>query len=836
MLRAGTFLLFVSAVLFLGAPSYQAEVKRIVMIKVDGLPSGAIDRFVREQDPRTGKSVLPWFDQVFYKNGTRVANFYTRGFSLSGPSWSMLDTGQNLQIRGNVEFDRYTLQSYDYLNFIPFYLNFARSQRVDMLGVEVLEELGIPLLMDAYRYENRRPSFQLYQRGVRWRILQRALENRFLKSPGELLSDWIVGAPASYMLLDQLEREVITNLKNPDILYLDYYTAEFDKVAHNRNQATEHLRAIQSLDRTLGRIWTAIEQSPLSSETALILVSDHGVNSVEGIYSQGFNLVDALASASGGAHHVVTKRRLLLDYAVKGIYPFTPLVITRSKESSYLGGQSNRYPTALLDFDGNERAAIYLRNSDINILHILLQQLQRKGLDNATRKAAMAAFFSIIDRNRKEWSTDRDEINEELKAIRHRIQELQAEFERQPKDWSQEDLDTGRDQDARRIYANMARWSSVEQRYTEHQNVIEKLLALRPGSFDPSKYKQEDLIKSRSVGGYNSIYQLQNYVTGLGPTGFVLKADGSLDIEASFRRINYFEFLQGLQVRNRIQPALSGSPIDFLVTRIPRQYLIDALREDLVLEEDPIWFYKSEGRQALLLARRQDGKLFLRYLPISGLSQDSSGRITFNRAEWSNGFPLEFFEDPHFAPPDGARQSWLNDWHTDIEWIQALHRTTYSTGLVGLYEQLSRTTPERADPNETGLGEQERLVRRFTMRRRWMAEPDLLVLANNHWNFDVKGFNPGGNHGSLFRISTHSALMFAGGSKTGIQRGHVVDEPYDSLSFVPTVFSMTGELDHSGQPGTRLRQLGFRSFPGRVISGVLNSDHTAISDVPAGNR
>ena len=40
-----------------------------------------------------------------------------------------------------------------------------------------------------------------------------------------------------------------------------------------------------------------------------------------------------------------------------------------------------------------------------------------------------------------------------------------------------------------------------------------------------------------------------------------------------------------------------------------------------------------------------------------------------------------------------------------------------------------------------------------------------MVVASDHWNFDVRGFNPGGNHGSFLRISTHSTLMFAGGDQ-----------------------------------------------------------------------
>ena len=96
-----------------------------MIIKTDGLSGDLVDRFVRERDPATRKSLLPWFEEVFYKKGTRLENFYVRGMSLSATSWSVFDTGQHLQIKGNVEYDRFTLHAYDYLNFIPFYINYG---------------------------------------------------------------------------------------------------------------------------------------------------------------------------------------------------------------------------------------------------------------------------------------------------------------------------------------------------------------------------------------------------------------------------------------------------------------------------------------------------------------------------------------------------------------------------------------------------------------------------------------------------------------------------------------------------------------------------------------
>ena len=117
-----TFLLAAFVLLLTAYPSAVAQPKRLVIIKCDGLPYEMVDRLARQRDPQSGKSVLPWIDHIFYQRGTRLSNFYVRGMSLSAPSWSLLDTGQHLQIKGNVEFDRYTLRSYDYLNFFPLYI------------------------------------------------------------------------------------------------------------------------------------------------------------------------------------------------------------------------------------------------------------------------------------------------------------------------------------------------------------------------------------------------------------------------------------------------------------------------------------------------------------------------------------------------------------------------------------------------------------------------------------------------------------------------------------------------------------------------------------------
>ena len=798
-----------------------AQVKRIVIVKCDGLPPDTIDRFVRERDVRTGKSQLPWIEHVFYQNGTRLTNFYVRGLSLSIPSWSLLATGQHLQIKGNVEFDRYTLHAYDYLNFIPFYMSRVAGTRADMPAVEVLDSVGIPMLTDAFTHNERYVGMDLFQRGGRLITFQKSLESKFKRPPKELFDEWTMGLNIREAVPEQLLKDALEKIEDPQIRYVELMMQDFDHVAHHVNDRESHLAVLKQIDSTIGRIWTAIQKTPLSDETALILVSDHGFNTDERIYSQGYNLVKLLGSSEGGGHHVVTKRRLLLDYSLKSIYPLVPLITTTTNDSYYLKGQSTDYPTALLDFDGNERASIHLRDSDVNVLHILLQELQRKELQPELRRALTTAFFDTLNKRREHWQKDVDELNEELNVLRRRIDEQRKLWEAQPKKFSKEDLAAGRDDESKRVFSQLDRWIAQERRYSEYAGTLSNLLSLRQESFVPSRLRIPDLIAKNAMGEPNSIYELQNYVVGVAPGGFVLNTDGSLDMQKSFKRVDDFSLLQSITVRNNVQQEVINKPIDMIATRINADLVLPLLA-DRSISQDVVWVYGGSERQALILAREDErGHVSFRYVPIKNLTQGADGRIRFEPAPWEPGLPLRIIEDKEFAIPVAEREAWLNQWHTDLEWLRALHRTTYSNGVIGLYEELARHQSERLSPDEAGISADERIERRFVKRQRELIETDLLLIANNHWNFDVRGFNPGGNHGSFFRISTHSTFMISGGEKTRLAHGNVVDEPYDSLSFVPTVLALMGNLRDDSNPVPVLWNKGFRRFPGRLITEIL---------------
>lgn len=814
---------FAGILLFLlcSANAAFAQTKRLVIIKCDGLPYDLVDRLVKQRDPQSGKSVLPWTDHIFYQRGARLSNFYVRGMSLSAPSWSLLETGQHLQIKGNVEFDRNTLHTYDYLNFFPLYVGAIVGARVDMRAVEVLDSLGLPLLSDAYPHNERYLSYSMFLRSPRYSTIQSGLQNRFSKSPKELFDEWTMGFEMRSLLADQLVRELTAKLADPKIRYLDLFLTDFDHIAHHNNDTQSQLVALKQMDAIVGQVWTEIQKSAQADETALVLVSDHGFNTDEKIYSQGYNLVKLLGSRTGGGHHVVTKRRLMLDYSIKGVNPLVPLITTTTPDSYYLKGESTSYPTAMLDFDGNERASVHLRDSDLNTLHILLEQLQGSGLPVAVQKAATREFFAVIDSRRAEWEKQLKELQEEMVALDRAVVEQRKLWQAQPKKFNKEQQDSGLDDAAKRIYVQLDRWQHEQREYGEYVLALRNLLSISSEAFAASKVKIPSVIPKMSMGNRNTIHQLQNYVVGLGPDGFVLNDDGSLNLDKSFVQIDYFSMLQGISVRNNVQRGIGNKPIDMIATRLSRD-LVLPLIDERDIDEDVIWVTAGANRQALLLSRRNAlGELSIRYLPISNLTQDSSGKLQFKTISWQAGLPLQIFEDPSVILPAGSdRTAWLSEWHTDSEWLAALHKTHYSNGIVGLHEELARHQIEQL-AKDPGLSDQARAMRDFTRRKREVVEADILIVAHDHWNFDVRGFNPGGNHGSFFRIATHSVFMVAGGQKTKLPQALNIEAPYDSLSFVPTLLAITGNLRDDSSPVTELWERGFRPFPGHVVKELL---------------
>lgn len=749
----------------------QPAAKRVVILKVDGLNADLLYSNMRQNDPATGKPRLPWFAHIFAQGGTMFENFYTRGISLSAPSWSMLDTGHHTVIRGNVEWDRFTGEVYDYLNFFPFYIGYARKREMDMPGVEVLDEAGIPLVIDAFPYDQRYQSFQLYQRGVRWTTLKSVLARRLsLKFLFPMLES--AGTPSlDQMLGDQTEKELLAGLRNRQIFYLDDYIGEIDHEGHATSERAALLDSLRRLDALAGRIWTGIQSSPLAAQTLFVVVSDHGMNNVPGIHSEAFSLPDLLNSPEGGAHHVMLNRHDLSDYKLLGLNPLIKRAFVPSTASFYLPGQAEQYPTAWLDVDGNERASICFRNSDLNTIHILLLQLANPGLDPRVRSAAVEYFAAVIDKHRAQWSETIAQLTEELRALEAAIAQRKAVLASMPTKWTREQIDHGDDKAFHRQAEQLAAWQHEHQEYTAYLAHLRALLALHLNPSRPFSGEISKFVPEMSLGDPNTVYDLQHYVVGPGPSGLVLNSSGHLDEKLSFRRVDYFPLFAAQRARNNPQPALSSKPIDFTALRLPAS-------DDA---EQTYWLYATDDDQ-LLIRTNASGSIALQ--PVSHLAQTADGHVQFTSESWRPGLPLHLFEDPKLKIPDGAgRAAWLSDWHSEREWLEATHLCKYSDGVIGVTEELS---PVAANvPGTPGLNP---ILLRYERRRRELVQPDIEIFASDHWNFNVRNFNPGGNHGSFFRISTHSVWMLAGADVPT----QVIAEPYDSLNFASTVLSLLG--------------------------------------------
>jgi hypothetical protein len=258
-----------------------------------------------------------------------------------------------------------------------------------------------------------------------------------------------------------------------------------------------------------------------------------------------------------------------------------------------------------------------------------------------------------------------------------------------------------------------------------------------------------------SLGEPNTQEQLRHYIAGPAPAGLALAADGSLDEERSFRYVDYPKLFCGQRALNRPQPQLAAKVIDFVATRI----------KDPSPGEHAYWLYGDEQHQLEILT---DSHGLISAKPLGG--------------EWRSGLPLALFEDRELhIPPGFQKTAWLSQWHTETEWMAAIHKTRYSNGVIGITEELSPVGDNV--PGSTGI---DPVLLRYERRRRELVQADLHLFASDYWNFNGRFPNPGGNHGSFLRISTHSVWMMAGAGVTAAR----VEEPVDSLQFARVLLGL----------------------------------------------
>jgi hypothetical protein len=161
----------------------------------------------------------------------------------------MLDTGQQSIIKGNLEFDRFTLEPYDYLNTFSFLLKDATGKATGTAASHVLDEFGVPVVSDAYLPSERFVSVQVTARELQsispLRILKGIVS---LQNPRKWFDEWTLGLEGMDLLFDVFERDLIEQLGNPKIRYLDFLSPFFDHVAHISREPEAQQQAVQKID------------------------------------------------------------------------------------------------------------------------------------------------------------------------------------------------------------------------------------------------------------------------------------------------------------------------------------------------------------------------------------------------------------------------------------------------------------------------------------------------------------------------------------------------------------------------------------------------------------
>jgi hypothetical protein len=364
-------------------------------------------------------------------------------------------------------------------------------------------------------------------------------------------------------------------------------------------------------------------------------------------------------------------------------------------------------------------------------------------------------------------------MSDELTALKLLIDERQQVMKGKLAKWTLRQENRPEEILLRRSADQLQSYEREHAEYTAYLKHIQALLNLHPSLTRPFREKLAALVPAFTLGDTNTVADLQNYVVGPSAAGLIVRPDGKLDEAQSFRCVNYFSLLAQQRVRNNPQPELSSQPIDFTAARLP-----DELGSDGAVHS--YWLH-GDAENQLVVLQDAGGRIMLR--PVARLVA-SGDSINSSPQAWRPGLPLHLFEDPDLHLPAGAeRVAWLSTWHTEREWLDAIHACRYSNGVIGITEELSPVGDNIPGPK--GISP---VLLRYERRRRELVQADFHIFAADHWNFNARNFNPGGNHGAFFRISTHSIWMMAG---AGVPV-ETIAEPYDSLNFASTILSMEG--------------------------------------------
>jgi hypothetical protein len=837
--------------------------RRLVLIKVDGLsplylyaglqPDNA-EVVNRLPDPdswrravarlrtQTGRDILlPNFKTFFVDDGVWLSNMFSATSTLSAIAWGVVDTGQPSVIKSHMALSRDSGYLRSYLDAFRDTSDFFFRGAYKTTGMWVMEQAGVSVLADAFHPDRVWVTPQLYYRHPPWyymkdlglHIINRGHEFSNMKGIAKAhlagrvqggdypdLNEDFVGLKAADKIL---ERDY-ANTERYD--FVNPYFTTVDHQFHVDPVPEAVLVALMGLDERVGTIMRAVQASARRDGTVVAIISDHGTDAQPGLTSVSWPITKVFRTQLFGGHTVSTvmaeDARHDLKTLVRGID------YVREYESEYSPYGKKRSPhgedgyvTAFFDNFGNGRFDGYLRNNDLNRVHLLLLKLKTGNLSPDRFAQTRARFRQALDQL-KSWLVEDMNVQEDYL---HAAADLAAHLDQRADPNSKDSAAKLRAEIERESppFRALRRLVNISFDDPESANSFDRLFS--------KSFSIQDYMPKGFLGRPNSFYQLSHYTVGVDDN--LNWIETTINHKGDRVALNYFQRLTDFEADN---PPANGEkrPCDFVIYAVPVRDIEPALRERGVVAPDQslnqvAWVKSSartnprKGGEALLI-EAADGQI--KYVPISHLDQSEKGRFTFSLEAEVDPFGL--LHDPNLhLPAETERRQWLTAFRPMHEWLTASYETEYGIAVINLLD-VTGVHAERFLASEEFQRtlihfSREELKQKYLagVRRKYQLNvADLRAWPSPGWNFNSKGQTAGGSHGGIKPEVTRVTFAVWGGKNTGVARGQVISEVHTTLDLAPTLLKAIGMLSEDQRV---IRAKGafverpFHPFPGRII-------------------
>ena len=857
--------LLLSGLLGLASPlvavAATSSAKRIILIKVDGLPPDLMAavafpeeeeflrrlpyradllkqiRFYQEQTGR--KLVLPNIRHYFFEDGVYVENMFSETLTLSAAAWAVIDTGQPSVIKGHATFSRDTSYLRSHLDGFRDIIDAMKRGESKTAALWNLDQIGNSLMLDAFDWDRTWTAPQVYRRqanrellldgGIRWLTNDQEGVGDIVESH---LSRLVTGIDYTEFGQEMAGRVAAKKVLETGLTgeeQFDFISPLFTLMDHQQHvdpHPENLIHWLVKLDELVGQILFAVEKSQRRNSTVVAMVSDHGSEIDPGKVAYSFPITRVFRTPEFGAHTVKT---LLVESAWNALStPLPGIDFPRVYESTFspygksVNGEhgEDSFVTCFIDSFGNGRSAVNLRNDDLNRLHLLLLEIKKEGGRGPRFARIRLMFKDALERARQWLEPDYQLMLDYHEGAKDLAENLAKKADRYSLDvaWRLRD-EVKRDQP---FLESLGRLMTL--RFEPGDDGL-----LFDDAFDTADFKIGDYIPKQYLGLANTVHQLSRYTMGLDQD---LKwVDTSVDHQGNRVALNYFERMDHYKAANAPGPGLEN-PYDLIVTRIPQSQIQSSLQEKGLIKRgdelrNVVWLKSTldgrggKGAEALVIQRTD---LLVKYVTIQKLNQLENLDIQFEMQERMD--PLGLLQSSEFEAP-APRAAWLRDYHHREELEEAIWRTEYGIAPLTTLDIVNDPVSQFVDnPEFTNFlvqfssSEMKQLYLQGLKRKFASLQPDFTVWANSLWNFNSKARTSGGSHSGLKPIVSRTAFVLWGGSDTQIAHGKVIKKVATTLDIVPTLFRAIDMLDDQNRvirrPGSTPER-PFLGYPGRVL-------------------